>query len=155
MRASARRGRELDELCRLHAQYFEMLLERAERDWTRMSRTEWVDLYSFIIDDARAATDWAFSAEGDIGQAVRLTALLLPLGFQFALVDEMATRIDAALARAEEANPRELVAEIRLHVSHASFSHMRTPEKYEEEPHLNSAMELARLTGNPATRSAR
>jgi predicted ATPase/DNA-binding winged helix-turn-helix (wHTH) protein len=151
-RDKAAEAGESDVLNRYHADYFEQLLEQAELDWTQTGRTEWLSRYGYMIDDARAATDWAMSADGDVGQGIRLTALFLPLGFQFALVKEISDRIDAALARAEDAAPRELVAEIRLNVSHASLGQNQTAELGDDDPYIERALVLADMTGNPANR---
>ncbi len=140
---------ELDTLSQRHADYFEARLSRAELDWTSVDRAEWLELHGMIIDDARAATDWAFSPNGNIGQGIRLTSLLLPLGFQFALIDEMADRITVALTRAHEASPREYVAEIRLNVAHTSLGLNRDADIPEEDPYLRQALDLARESGNP------
>lgn len=143
---------EIDALMRLHADYFEHFLEQAELDWTQTGRTEWLERYGYVIDDARAAIDWAMGPDGDLGQGIRLTALFLPLGFQFSLMEEMGARVDAALERAPRAMPRELVAEIRLNVSHASLGQTMTSDLGEDDPYLRRALELADQTGNPVNR---
>ena len=148
-RQKAVEAEELGAVSRLHARYFEGLLRRAEADWPRLDRTAWIDAYGYMIDDARAATDWALGDSGDVGQGIRLTALLLPLEFQFGLVEEMSARIETALARAHEADPREIVAEIRLNVSRASLGQTRDVEAIEDDPHLRRALSLAGKTGDP------
>ncbi len=143
---------EFEVLCALHASYFETLLGRAEVEWTRLERLQWLELYGHIIDDARAATDWAFSEHGDIGQAVRLTALILPLGFQYALIEEMRGRIEKALSRSSEASPREIIAEIRLNVALSSLGQGQKLDFSEEDPALSRAMQLADESGIAANR---
>lgn len=145
---------ELATLNRRHADYFESLLERADIDWTRMSRTDWMENYGLVLDDARAATDWAWSAEGDLGQALRLTTLLLPLGYQFALVDEMDARVEQALTRAPEASPRQLLAEIRLNVAYSGLRQSRDVELENRDAALDRAIALAVESGDPALQAA-
>jgi len=151
-RDRAREASELGELSRLHAGYFELLLQRAEKDWTVTPRNDWMEGYGYTIDDARAATDWALGPDGDIGQGLRLTALLLPLCFQFGLIEEVSERIEATLLRVGEAEPRELVAEIRLRVSRASLGQTRGTRLDHEDPDLAEALRLADLSGNPANK---
>ena len=153
-REKAAEADELATLNRRHASYFEGLLERADLDWTRMPKTAWIDNYGLVLDDARAATDWAWSTDGDIAQAVRLTALLLPLGYQFALVDEMDGRVEQALQRVGEASPRQLLAEIRLHVAYSGLRQSRDVELLDEDASLQRAIELARECGDPALQAA-
>ncbi len=145
---------ELAALNRRHADYFEGLLERAEIDWTRMSRADWIENYGLVLDDARAATDWAWTTEGDVGQAMRLTALLLPLGYQFALVDEMDDRVENALARAAEASPRQLLAEIRLNVAYSGMRQSRDAQLSNMDHALDRAIELARDSGDLSLQAA-
>ena len=145
---------ELTVLNRRHADYFEALLERADADWTRMPRAIWMENYSLVLDDARAATDWAWTGEGDIGQALRLTALLLPLGYQFALVDELDERVGQALGRASEASPRQLLAEIRLNVAYSGLRQSRDIELLNKDAALEKAIALAKETGDPSLQAA-
>ena len=145
---------ELTVLNRRHAVYFESVLERADIDWTRMSRSSWMENYGLLLDDARAATDWAWTAEGDIGQALRLTALLLPLGYQFALVNELDDRVEKALARASEASPRQLLAEIRLNVAYSGLRQSRDVELLNKDTSLDRAIALAKLSGDPSLLAA-
>jgi hypothetical protein len=93
-----------------------------------MSQTEWMENYGLVLDDARAAADWSWSPEGDLAQALRLTTLLLPLGYQFALVDEMDARVERAIVHAPEAVPRQLLAEIRLNIAYSGLRPNRQTE---------------------------
>ncbi len=153
-REKAAEADELVTLNRQHAGYFESLLARADIDWTRMSRADWMENYGLVLDDARAATDWALSADGDLAQALRLTTLLLPLGYQFALVEEMDARVEQALARAPEASPRQLLAEIRLNVAYSGMRQSRDVELDNRDAALERAIELAQLSGDPALQAA-
>ncbi|MBI1172410.1 hypothetical protein GC209_13505 [bacterium] len=153
-RQKASEAHELTELNRRHANYFESLLERADADWCLMSRAEWIENYGLVLDDARAATDWAWTAEGNTAQAVRLTARLLPLGYQFALMDEMDDRVEKALARASDAVPRQLLAEIRLNVAYSGMRQSRDVELLNTDAALERAIELARESGNLSLQAA-
>lgn len=153
-REKAGEANELATLNRRHANYFEGLLERADIDWTRMSRADWMENYGLVLDDARAATDWSWSAEGDIAQALRLTALLLPLGYQFALVEEMDARVEQALQRGSEVSPRQLLAEIRLNIAYSGLRQSRDVELDDKDMALERAIELALESGDPALQAA-
>ncbi len=65
-----------------------------------MERQQWLEIYARMIDDVRAALDWAFSATGDVGIGVALTAVALPLGFQLSLIDELRGWVERALLHA-------------------------------------------------------
>ena len=151
-RDKAREAGELGALDRLHAAYFEAVLQRAEIDWVTHGRSEWLEAYGYTIDDARAATDWALGPEGDVAQGIRLTSLLLPLCYQFASIEEVNDRTRAALVRASEAEPRELVAEIRLRVSASILGQTHGTQLPQEDPDLVEALKLAELSGNPANK---
>lgn len=151
-RDKARQADELGGLGQLHASYFEDLLGRAEADWPNLSRSEWLERYGYIIDDARAATDWALGPDGDASQGVRLTSLLLPLCFQFGLIEEVNERTEAALARAAEVEPRELLAEIKLRVSRSTLGQTRGTQLPPEDADLTEALRLAALSGVTANR---
>jgi hypothetical protein len=61
------------------------------------SMAEWSSDYCPMIDDARVALDWAFSAGGDLAVGAELTAALVPLWLQLSLMQEWAKRVDQAL----------------------------------------------------------
>ena len=151
-RDKARQAGELDGLSQLHATYFEALLQRAEADWPASSRSEWLERYGYVIDDARAATDWALGPDGEPAQGVRLTSLLLPLCFQFGLIEEVNERTDGALALAADVEPRELLAEIKLRVSRSTLGQTRGTQLPQEDPDLIEALRLAALSGVTANR---
>ena len=145
---------ELEELARLHAAHFSSLLERAEIEWTRMSRSEWVRSYGPMIDDARAAADWALSGNGDIGLGLRLTLLLLPLVMQYGLIEEVRDRIVVALSKAPDAKPRDIIAEIRLNTAYSSVAQTQEASFSNADPWLKRAMELADEVGEAGRRVA-
>jgi hypothetical protein len=76
-----------------------------------------------IIDDVRAALDWAFSAEGSAPLAVELTASSSPLWFSLALVAEYRAWAERALLLIEAGAVDEPVMEMRLNISLASATH--------------------------------
>ena len=103
---------------RRHADYCRDLLARAEADWERMTRPQWLAGYGAAIDDIRAALDWAFSADGDAGLGVALAAAALPLGFQLSLIDEFQMRARHALERLAALSPPQPFVEMRLRAAY-------------------------------------
>ena len=79
---------------RWHAQHHWDVLRTAESEWETLQRTAWVRKYAPVIDDVRAALDWAFSAEGDVALGAEITlSTAVPFGFQMALQDEFRERL--------------------------------------------------------------
>jgi predicted ATPase/DNA-binding winged helix-turn-helix (wHTH) protein len=96
---------ERTEMLRRHAEYFRSLLEASVDDWERMTRPQWLAQYGVMIDDVRAATDWAFGPGGNLELAVALTVASLPFGFQLSLINETVKRATLALEVLERATP--------------------------------------------------
>lgn len=105
-----------------HALFLETLMRRAEEEWHSLATAQWLESYSSLVDDIRAALDWTFSPKGDGALGLRLTALALPMALQRGLVDEMRGWMDRAIALAETVVPREYAAEIRIHTTHATLA---------------------------------
>jgi predicted ATPase/DNA-binding winged helix-turn-helix (wHTH) protein len=92
----AERG-DLAQFARRHVQYHLRVFKRAMAEWRVRSMAEWSSDYCPMIDDARVALDWAFSAGGDLAVGAELTAALVPLWLQLSLMQEWAKRVDQAL----------------------------------------------------------
>jgi hypothetical protein len=108
---------ELGERCdtlRLHAVYFRKVLESAQIAWERMTRPEWLGRYGGMIDDVRAALDWAFAPGGDIELGAALTVASLPYGSQLSLLDEFKLRTTSALKHLAQVVPAQTEWELRL-----------------------------------------
>lgn len=108
---------ELSICMRRHACRCCSVLETAQADWERVTREEWLARYRFMMDDVRAALEWAFSAEGDLEVAVALTVAALPFGYQLCQIGEFQRRAELALERLARASPPQLLAELRLHLA--------------------------------------
>ena len=91
-------GGERDRIAEVHAVHYKVLLERAHASWKTQPAAEWVEHHRHLLDNARTALDWAFSASGDATTGVALTIAAIPLWFQLSLISECAERIDRALA---------------------------------------------------------
>ena len=103
-------------LRRRHGLYFRLLLEGAERDWESQSEPQWNAIYAHVIDDVRAALDWALAPGGDTRLGVALTAASSPLWFSLALVEEYRGRAERALEGIGTAALAEPVLEMRLNL---------------------------------------
>lgn len=101
-------------LLRRHGMYFRLLLEGAERDWESKSEAQWNAVYAHLIDDVRAALDWALAPGGDALLAVALTAASAPLWFSLTLIEEYRQRIERAFAAADL---RALTPEMEMRLS--------------------------------------
>ncbi len=107
-------------LARRLAEYLNGLFQTAERDWATMPARQWNHRYANVIDDVRAALDWAFSKEGDAALAAALTAGSSPLWFSLGLVAEYRIRAELALRLMAAAGIDAPAVEMRLNISFAS-----------------------------------
>jgi predicted ATPase len=101
---------ELEQFARRHAQYHLDVLRCATAEWRVRPITEWSSRYCRLIDDARAALDWAFSASGDLAIGAELTVAVVPLWIQLSLLQEWAKRVERALrvvASSARGDPRQ------------------------------------------------
>jgi predicted ATPase len=84
-------------LARRHAEYFRDVFAGAEKQLKTRPAAEWQTEFSRQIDDARAALDWAFSANGDALTGVALVAAAVPLWMRLSLMEECRDRVRQAL----------------------------------------------------------
>jgi predicted ATPase/DNA-binding winged helix-turn-helix (wHTH) protein len=132
-----------------HAEYLLGLFADAEADWATLERVDWIRIYGRFIDDVRAAIDWAFSADGDAGIGVALTAASVPLGVQLALIDEFRSRIERALLHAGHPSPQLTLAEMRLNLAHLSLIENTRGPLHGPLVGFERALELAGRFDNP------
>jgi predicted ATPase/DNA-binding winged helix-turn-helix (wHTH) protein len=123
---------ETDQIAGRHAAYFLELLDRVG------TKTQ-----DSIIDEVRAALDWAHSDRGDPALAVDLTASAAPVWLHHFLVDECKERIEQAIALFDQMVARNARRDLRL-FSSLTVALMETnsdPAKIDEA--LSRAVELA------------
>jgi predicted ATPase/DNA-binding winged helix-turn-helix (wHTH) protein len=137
---------ERDRIARTHAEHYKALLERAEASWETRPAGEWLDRHRHLLDNARAALDWAFSASGDAATGVALTIATIPLWFQLSLISECAERIDRALAAPEASRSRD--RDMRLHAARAWALMQTTGLVPETEAAWQQVLELAEQQGD-------
>ena len=80
-----------------HARWLAGVLAEADSAWNRMTRPHWMSRYSPLIDDIRAALDWAFTPDGDVTLGIELTIASFAIGRQMLLVDEFTDRVKLAI----------------------------------------------------------
>jgi len=80
-----------------HAHWLAGVLAEADSAWNRMTRQSWISRYAPLIDDIRAALDWAFTPDGDMALGVELTIAGFAIGRQMLLVDEFSERVQRAI----------------------------------------------------------
>ena len=88
---------ELDWVLRNHAQHLQYIFEYAEVELERGDPDQWLEHYASLVDDVRAALDWAFSPSGDAAVGVGLTMAAIPLWILLSQSAELCRRIERAL----------------------------------------------------------
>jgi predicted ATPase len=97
-----------------HAMHVCAVLEAALAEWGRLTRDEWLGRYANMIDDVRAALDWAFGENGNAQLGAALTVASLPFGLQLSPIDEIKSRAQRALQTLQEMSPAQPVLEMRI-----------------------------------------
>jgi len=93
---------EFQQLARRHAEYHLGYLQRTEADWANQDTIDWVGAYRGLIDNVRAAIDWAFAPAGDAEIGIALTIAALPLWLNMSLIDECRRRVGVALESCDD-----------------------------------------------------
>jgi predicted ATPase/DNA-binding winged helix-turn-helix (wHTH) protein len=109
-----RKNNERSEMSLRHAKHFCQALEGSLDSWEKMTRKEWLTQYGSVIDDVRAALEWAFSPGGDVDLGAALTVASLPFGVQLSLIDEFKKRAALALDALGRTSSSKPVWELRI-----------------------------------------
>jgi predicted ATPase len=91
---------EFDQTARRHAKHIQYLLERASADAatsSSMAAAAALAAQSKLVDEARAAMDWAFSAGGEIESGIALAVASVPLWTHLSLNGECCRYVEQAL----------------------------------------------------------
>jgi predicted ATPase/DNA-binding winged helix-turn-helix (wHTH) protein len=114
---------EADRIARRHAVYYRELLNSigmktlslgAKLDRTGGVTEAWLETQDGVIDEVRAALDWAYSDRGDPTLAVNLTAAAAPVWIHHLLIDECRERIEQAIALFDEEVCRDARRDLQL-----------------------------------------
>jgi predicted ATPase/DNA-binding winged helix-turn-helix (wHTH) protein len=145
---------------RRHAEHLCSELAQAQVEWETMPRPQWVAQYGRLIDDVRAALEWAFGPGGDVALGAALTAASLPFGFQLAQIDEFMRLAERALRTLAGLTPAQPVAELRLTVALANLlwntgaSEARIRETLIRAASLAERIGIAKMQVEPLTSQA-
>jgi predicted ATPase/DNA-binding winged helix-turn-helix (wHTH) protein len=126
---------EADRIAYRHAFYYRELLSRigaktrglgAKLDRTGAAVTEaGIVTQGHVINDVRAALDWAYSDHGDPTLAVDLTAAAAPVWIHHLLIDECRERIEQAIALFDKKVCRDARRDLQL-FSSLAVAHMES-----------------------------
>jgi predicted ATPase/DNA-binding winged helix-turn-helix (wHTH) protein len=114
---------EADRIACRHASYYRELLDRigtktrdpgAKLDRTGAVTEAGIETQGHLINEVRAALDWAYSDHGDPTLAVDLTAAAAPVWIHHLLIDECRERIEQAIALIDETVCRDARRDLRL-----------------------------------------
>ncbi len=143
---------EADRTSHRHAVYYRELLNRigtktlgpsAKLDRTGGVTEAWIETEDRVIDEVRAALDWAYSDRGDPTLAVDLTAAAAPVWIHHLLIDECRERIEQAVALFDEKVRRDARRDLQLFSSLAVAHLESTGDASKIDEAWSRAAELA------------
>lgn len=114
------------EVAHRHARHYLSAFAAADRDWCAESTAEWLGTHGRDVSNARAALEFAFSADGDPALAILLAACVLPIMFELSLAEECRRWAARALALLADAETPDHRVELRLRATLAA-AQMYTP----------------------------
>ena len=139
-------------VARRYATYFLNVMRRAETRWKLRPTADWLACYAWILDDVRAALDWAFSGSSDLEIGLQLTVASAPLWFQLSLMAEYGGRARLALDRLALMPTADAVTEMRLLVVLGHAIWYGTNDLVEMASVFSRALALAEQAGDVAAR---
>ncbi|MDM0104476.1 winged helix-turn-helix domain-containing protein [Variovorax sp. J22R24] len=141
------RSDEGPKICRRHAEHLCELLGATDVDAPATVRSQWLATYGRLIDEVRAALDWAFSLAGDPALGVRLTEASTSLAYQLSLLDEYRVRVERALVDIASLETPQPLVELRLQVALGAFAGQTRGAHEVARCAFRRAFELAEQTG--------
>ncbi|MBW9116914.1 winged helix-turn-helix domain-containing protein [Rhizobium cauense] len=143
----------LDKNYRLsHAHYCRDELLRAEYDWRSLTTGDWMRRYGSLINDLRAAAEWARSSDGDFDLAVELVAISNVIWVQSGAMSEQSIAIERALKLLPSTGHVGTDIEVQLRIARGSALYHTRGFKSDDEAiaEFERAIALAERLGNPA-----
>jgi predicted ATPase/DNA-binding winged helix-turn-helix (wHTH) protein len=143
---------EADRIAYRHAFYYRQLLSRigaktrgsgAKLDRTGAVTEAGIETQGHVINDVRAALDWAYSDRGDPTLAVDLTAAAAPVWIHHLLIDECRERIEQAIALFDKEVCRDARRDLQLFSSLAVAHLESTGDASKIDEAWSRAAELA------------
>ncbi len=129
-----------------HALCYADLFGTAEAEWAEVPGTRWIDRVGPEVDNLRAALDWAFGADGDVGIGQRLAAASYPLWWDLPQMPLREGRrwLERAQATLSPATPDGIAGRLLLGLS---WRDMRNNDAAGIPP-AAGAVEIFRRTGD-------
>jgi predicted ATPase/DNA-binding winged helix-turn-helix (wHTH) protein len=136
---------EFQTLARRHAEYYRVLMGRAEANWEGTRMPEWIATYAPEIDNVRTAFDWAFGGEHDRRLGMELIAASERLWYLMSLLAEGRGRFQRVLDELGTDVPKPLEAKLWGGYGFLSTDHPRGRAL----PALERAVALFRRLDDP------
>ena len=133
---------------RRHALYVRAALVQAETDWKSRTWSDWWDRHDLLVEDIRAALDWAFSAEGDPRLGIELTISSAPLWLGRSQLGEYWARVHQALQCLAANDLCGGVDEMRLQLSQGLLLFNIEGPRPAETAAFDRALEIAEVIGD-------
>ena len=146
------RGGEGLRLAAAHASHFRDMLLRIVPQRDAQPIAQWLHRHGRMMDDVRAALDWAFSADGDALLGVELTAAAMDLVNELGLLDEFRGRVDTAMEVVATLQPPRPGLELRLRSARSFLHSMTKGREYAQGSHVERTLELAEQLDSDAQR---
>ncbi len=137
------------EMLRRHAEHVRQLLQEAFGQREKLSGQEWFARFASVMEDTRAALDWAFSPSGNVELGIALTVASLPLGLQLSLTNESIDRASQALEALSRLSPPRPELELQMHNAFWGFYISIGATREALLTTIDRAVTLAHSVGNP------
>jgi predicted ATPase/ActR/RegA family two-component response regulator len=132
-----------------HARLCKGIFDRSEIEWASLSRDAWLLRYGRMLDDARAALDWAFGPRGELSVACPLAATAYKVAAHCSRNVEFKRYAMIALRRVGELTPDDPSLELRLNLATGDTG---GDEAAQQGAHQRIMALVARM-GNPGDRA--
>lgn len=135
-----------------HARWLGMLMERLERDWMILARSDWLGLYGPWVDDILAAIDWALGAGGEPLLGAQLACVGFSLGDQIGVArafQDSVRRAVQALGQAADPPPPVISILLRLNAVNADGRDLSAHSFRTLMTEAERNLDLAGKTGSP------
>jgi predicted ATPase/DNA-binding winged helix-turn-helix (wHTH) protein len=137
---------------RRHVKWTLDLAVRSMLDAGRVSRAEWLNRYSNLIDDVRAALDWSFSVLGDPGPGGELAAAVQFLAHELGFEQEYVQRARQALEQIHLLDPPNALLELQLNATLGFNNGFALPAEQSPPAVVERALVLAEQLGTAQAR---
>lgn len=137
------------EVRRRHAGYLCHALSESTHDWISMPREALMQKYAHLVDEVRAALDWALAPEGDAPAGLTLLIVAAgPLGHLVTHPEEFVARTQQALQLQALSRVQDPALEYRLHALLATLSLLSRGPNTLSEQAFEQATQMADQLGD-------